>query len=262
MKNNNKFTLIEFLTVLAVTNGQSCPKRRQVRKVFTLIELLVVIAIIAILAAMLLPALKRAKDTAHNISCVSNLKQIGLMHISYTTDYNEYFVPVLRDGVTKRDWFFILSEDYLQDKYGGIYNCPAWGDQTRTEPNAGSGIYYPDYMYAYSGGGTAYGPGWELGLSGAEEHRINRIKHADTSYLTVDAAYKNPGNYSRVSATCVTVGDDTDLWLLRLMAENRHSMGLNVVYSDGHADHDNFTSVRSKVVNGSVNTTWFNPFRP
>ncbi|HCE43742.1 MAG TPA: hypothetical protein DET40_09345 [Lentisphaeria bacterium] len=107
------------------------------RNKFTLIELLVVIAIIAILAAMLLPALKSAKDMAKLAACMSDRKQMGLATIMYIGDYNDYF-PINYYGGTWGDiaWQFHTIADYImpslqgmtpaqQDLYCWKFYCPA-----------------------------------------------------------------------------------------------------------------------------------------
>ena len=93
------------------------------KKSFTLIELLVVIAIIAILAAMLLPALAKAREKARQISCASNLKQFGLAVTMYT-DENQDFFPIQKI-TSKEGWIFgtnVEGAKYdLSPKDGALY---------------------------------------------------------------------------------------------------------------------------------------------
>jgi len=108
----------------------------QVRARFTLIELLVVIAIIAILAALLLPALSAAKKTALGISCLGNIRQIGLLFANYADDNNGFFPSPVNctydPGNPVSAWYvwdlhlapMMLRKDGVQSEDVEVFHCP------------------------------------------------------------------------------------------------------------------------------------------
>jgi prepilin-type N-terminal cleavage/methylation domain-containing protein/prepilin-type processing-associated H-X9-DG protein len=126
-------------------------KSNKVRRGFTLIELLVVIAIIAILAAILFPVFAQAREKARAISCLSNIKQVGIAAAMYTQDYDELMVgPIegssdagLKAANISNAYWPLLLNPYI--KNWQVFRCPDSADPQGVW-GSGASAWYGNWM--------------------------------------------------------------------------------------------------------------------
>jgi prepilin-type N-terminal cleavage/methylation domain-containing protein/prepilin-type processing-associated H-X9-DG protein len=224
------------------------------RRGFTLIELLVVIAIIAILAAMLLPALARAKSQALGIACLNNLKQLETCWHLYAVDNEDHLPPndfvydIISDTAidTGPSWCTNVAP-FETDPVGiqkgmlfvyntslGIYHCPS--DKSTVETHAGVKQNQPrlrSYNMSQSINGfpdqffTAYIPSFKKYTAIRDPNPTKLITFLDVHEdEIIDTEFGIP--------TQAYGGVGSSWWDL---PANRHNQGCNFAFADGHAEH-------------------------
>lgn len=241
---------------------------------FTLVELLVVIGIIAVLIAILLPALSRAQALARRTVCMSNLRQMQLASNMYFADNRNQYLPVFvfTDTVSTPGALTSWAEDPTTRRYLSITpTIPVWyaeAPRTRACPEAFKSLLAP-YVNGNINIRSSYGANYTDFMDGNIKpflydsntlarpnwvsYRSSRVHLPDSKIAWADAispSIRSAGSSNYVTETSTPLGNDGIAY--------RHQGGANIVFFDGHVEWMARKSIdKNYLTAGQINLLWY-----